>query len=218
MKEHFVRVITCSVLYVFAVFLVGLVRFTTLAQTSGAVVFVHAVIIDGNGGVPVEDGTVVVRGLKVEAIGPTSTVQIPTNSRVIDVAGKVVMPALADMHVHLTGGWDGEATDMLGYQRYLEFATVLRCDDSVGSVDSLTPLADAGANFQKNAVVSRCIGQADPKRRITRVKDQLGHTSIKMTVDVYGHLVPGANRQAVNRLPSLHQNAYAQTLQAIAAH
>jgi integrase len=35
------------------------------------------------------------------------------------------------------------------------------------------------------------------------VKDQLGHSSIKVTVDIYGHLVPGANRQAVNRLPSL---------------
>lgn len=35
------------------------------------------------------------------------------------------------------------------------------------------------------------------------VKEQLGHSSIKMTVDVYGHLVPGANRQAVNRLPGL---------------
>jgi integrase len=35
------------------------------------------------------------------------------------------------------------------------------------------------------------------------VKEQLGHSSIKMTVDVYGHLVPGANRAAVNRLPSL---------------
>jgi len=33
------------------------------------------------------------------------------------------------------------------------------------------------------------------------VKEQLGHSSIKMTVDVYGHLVPGANRKAVNRLP-----------------
>jgi integrase len=35
------------------------------------------------------------------------------------------------------------------------------------------------------------------------VKDQLGHSSIKMTVDVYGHFIPGANRQAVNKLPSL---------------
>ncbi len=31
----------------------------------------------------------------------------------------------------------------------------------------------------------------------------MGHSSIRMTVDVYGHLVPGANRQAVNKLPSL---------------
>ncbi len=35
------------------------------------------------------------------------------------------------------------------------------------------------------------------------VKDQLGHSSIRMTVDVYGQLVPSANRQAVNKLPSL---------------
>jgi integrase len=32
------------------------------------------------------------------------------------------------------------------------------------------------------------------------IKDQLGHSSIKITVDTYGHLVPGGNRQAVDRL------------------
>ena len=35
------------------------------------------------------------------------------------------------------------------------------------------------------------------------VKEQLGHASIRMTVDVYGHLVPGANRDAMDRLPTL---------------
>ncbi len=35
------------------------------------------------------------------------------------------------------------------------------------------------------------------------VKEQLGHSSIKLTVDVYFHLQPGANREAVNRLPVL---------------
>jgi integrase len=34
------------------------------------------------------------------------------------------------------------------------------------------------------------------------VKDQLGHSSIKITVDIYGHWIPGSNRQAVNKLPS----------------
>ena len=32
------------------------------------------------------------------------------------------------------------------------------------------------------------------------VKEQLGHSSIQMTVDIYGHLIPGGNRQAVNAL------------------
>jgi len=34
------------------------------------------------------------------------------------------------------------------------------------------------------------------------IKDQLGHSSIKLTVDTYGHLEPGRNRQAVNKLPT----------------
>ncbi len=32
------------------------------------------------------------------------------------------------------------------------------------------------------------------------VRDQMGHASITLTVDTYGHLVPGSNRAAVDRL------------------
>jgi len=32
------------------------------------------------------------------------------------------------------------------------------------------------------------------------VKEQMGHASIQITVDIYGHLVPGGNRAAVDRL------------------
>jgi len=32
------------------------------------------------------------------------------------------------------------------------------------------------------------------------VKEQMGHSSIQVTVDLYGHLIPGGNKQAVNRL------------------
>jgi integrase len=28
----------------------------------------------------------------------------------------------------------------------------------------------------------------------------MGHYSISVTVDIYGHLIPGSNRQAVDRL------------------
>jgi integrase len=32
------------------------------------------------------------------------------------------------------------------------------------------------------------------------IRDQLGHSSIKVTVDLYGHLVPGYNRTAADML------------------
>jgi integrase len=41
------------------------------------------------------------------------------------------------------------------------------------------------------------IGQGES---LAYVRDQLGHHSIQITVDTYGHLVPGGNRQAVDRL------------------
>jgi integrase len=34
----------------------------------------------------------------------------------------------------------------------------------------------------------------------TYVKEQMGHSSIAVTVDLYGHLIPGGNRRAVDRL------------------
>jgi integrase len=32
------------------------------------------------------------------------------------------------------------------------------------------------------------------------VKEQMGHYSIRVTADTYGHLVPGGNKAAVDRL------------------
>lgn len=43
------------------------------------------------------------------------------------------------------------------------------------------------------------------------VKEQLGHSSIQMTVDIYGHLIPNSNRDAVN---SLDEQAPIRTLSA----
>jgi integrase len=39
------------------------------------------------------------------------------------------------------------------------------------------------------------------------VKEQLGHSKIGTTVDIYGHLIPNANREAVNRLDNLQPSA-----------
>ena len=38
------------------------------------------------------------------------------------------------------------------------------------------------------------------RESLVYVKDQLGHHSIQITVDTYGHLIPGANKAAVDKL------------------
>jgi imidazolonepropionase-like amidohydrolase len=81
--------------------------------------FTNAVLIDGTGAPAIEHATIVIRGDRIVSAGPGTSVSVPGGARVTDLAGKVLMPGLADMHVHMMGGWDGVATDILGYRRYL---------------------------------------------------------------------------------------------------
>ena len=89
------------------------------AAAAEPLAFVGATVIDGNGGEPIENGTVVIRGETIAELGSGSAVEVPQDARVVDAAGMTVLPGLADMHVHLLGGWDGVTVDMLGYRRYL---------------------------------------------------------------------------------------------------
>src|SRR5947209_6628440 len=79
----------------------------------------HARIIDSRGGAVIPDGNIIVNGTRSDSVGSAASISVPPGARIIDGTGKTVIPGLADMHVHLTGGWDGETTDILGYQRYL---------------------------------------------------------------------------------------------------
>jgi imidazolonepropionase-like amidohydrolase len=84
------------------------------------IAIMHARVIDGKGGPPIADGTVLVRAGIIQAVGPGAEVRVPDGARTIDGRGRSVLPGLADLHVHLTGGWDGVNTDFLSYQRYLD--------------------------------------------------------------------------------------------------
>jgi integrase len=58
-------------------------------------------------------------------------------------------------------------------------------------------LAQRNPHFLRHTFASLLLQQGES---LKYVQEQLGHSSIKMTCDTYGHLVPGGNRQAVDRL------------------
>jgi len=50
-----------------------------------------------------QNATIVVTDNRIRAIGPSNSVQVPSGARVIDVAGKTIIPGLIDAHAHIRG-------------------------------------------------------------------------------------------------------------------
>ncbi len=61
-----------------------------------------ATIIDGTGREPIADGVVVVRGKRIEAVGPAASTPVPDGCERIDLPGETVLPGLIDTHGHLS--------------------------------------------------------------------------------------------------------------------
>jgi imidazolonepropionase-like amidohydrolase len=58
-------------------------------------------IFDGESLQPHGDWVVLVRGEKIEAVGPASEIKAPANAKVIDLPGMTLMPGLIDAHSHI---------------------------------------------------------------------------------------------------------------------
>lgn len=61
----------------------------------------HVRVIDGAGGPPREDQTIVVTGGKIAALGDASTTAVPAGAEVMDMSGHTVIPGLVGMHDHI---------------------------------------------------------------------------------------------------------------------
>jgi imidazolonepropionase-like amidohydrolase len=59
-----------------------------------------ATLIDGAGGPPVPDATVVVQSGRIVAAGPSLQVSVPKGAEVVNAGGKFLLPGLWDMHAH----------------------------------------------------------------------------------------------------------------------
>ncbi|MFP5263446.1 MAG: amidohydrolase family protein [Blastocatellia bacterium] len=80
---------------------VSVVALTKPIAQSRPLAFTHVNIIDVIGAKSKSDMTLIVVGDRIAAIGKSVKVRLPKYSRVINAAGKYLIPGLWDMHVHL---------------------------------------------------------------------------------------------------------------------
>jgi imidazolonepropionase-like amidohydrolase len=77
------------------------------AQSSAITALTHVRVIDGAGGPPLEDATVVIQGDHILAIH-AGTGALPASARVLDLHGDTVIPGLINAHGHLGLVQDGQ--------------------------------------------------------------------------------------------------------------
>lgn len=74
---------------------------TKVDKPSGKIAFTNARIITMEGDKVIENGTIVIDGNIIEAIGETSEVAIPKDAKVYPAEGKTIMPGMVDAHAHV---------------------------------------------------------------------------------------------------------------------
>ena len=81
---------------------ISLARAVAADKPAGTVALIGARILTmaGSHAGVIENGTVVISGDRIAAIGPSGTVAVPAGAKAIDMAGKTIMPGLVDAHAH----------------------------------------------------------------------------------------------------------------------
>lgn len=124
---------------------VGLV--TKTDRPEGIIAFTNARIITMENDEVLENATIVVKDNRIENIGSSSQVSIPSNAQVFDVSGKTIMPGIVDAHAHI-GAFRAGLNTKKHWQLYanLAFGVTTAHDPSANSetVFGLSELIKSG--------------------------------------------------------------------------
>jgi imidazolonepropionase-like amidohydrolase len=72
-----------------------------VAVDTSLLALTHVLLVDGTGGAPKSDQTIVIRAGRIATVGPAASVAIPAGARVMDMNGSTVIPGIIGMHDHL---------------------------------------------------------------------------------------------------------------------
>jgi imidazolonepropionase-like amidohydrolase len=201
---RFTQALTLAVMFVTAL---APVRFH--GQAPAAVAFTNVTVIPLDKPGAVADQTVVVRGDRIAAIGPSGKLQVPADATRIDGRGKFLMPGMAEMHAHIPGGANATDADMqrtlllfaangittirgmLGEPRHLPLRDAVRKGTVIGPT-----IYTSGVSFSGNTAKS-----ADVAVKMVQDQKAAGYDLLKIHPgvprDVFDAVAAEANRLGI---------------------
>lgn len=101
----------------------------------------NGTIIDGHGGAPISGGAVLIKDDRIVAVGRLESLQVPRDTKYIDVSSGTIMPGLIDAHVHI----------MLEIKDFREMLATPFSFNFYKSIDYLRATIDAGITTVRDA-------------------------------------------------------------------
>ena len=118
-------------------------------KPSGKIAFTNARIITMEGDKIIENGTIIVNENRIEAIGSSNDIKVPSNAKVYNVKGKTIMPGMVDAHAHI-GGFRYGLTTQKHWQFYANLAFgVTTAHDPSANTETVFALSE----LQKNGTL-----------------------------------------------------------------
>lgn len=119
---------------------ISLARTVAADRPSGTVALTGARILTmaGSDAGAIDNGTVVITGDRIVAVGASGSVTVPAGAKVIEMAGKTIMPGLVDAHAH--GGY-GQG-DLVPQQNWVMLQQL-----ALGTTTSHDPSSQASTAF-----------------------------------------------------------------------
>jgi dipeptidyl aminopeptidase/acylaminoacyl peptidase len=115
-------------------------------KPQGVVALRNARIITMRGDEVIPTGDIVIRDNRIVAVGASGSVTIPADARVIDVAGKTILPGLVDIHAHTWVAWGVHRSQVSQFMAQLAYGVTTQRDPQTSTEDvlSYTDLMELG--------------------------------------------------------------------------
>lgn len=136
---------------------------TGAAESNTKLALVGGMLLDGYDVPPLHHATILIEGNRIVRVGPSSEVTVPPNAKVIDTSGRVMMPGLIDVHVHL---------QILGHGDYL------RWDPWIAKNDLVERVAEISAKQLLNAGVTSAVDLGGTLKESLQVRDRINRGDI----------------------------------------
>ena len=105
---------------------------------TGTALLTGARVVTVAGAGVIERGDILVRDNRIAAVGPSGSLDAPADARVIDLAGKTIVPGFVDTHAHMRPARNLHRSDVWPYLANLAYGVTTTRDPQTGTTDVLS--------------------------------------------------------------------------------